>query len=160
MYLVMMLVGIGFLILTFAIGELVEFEGSTFSIFRPSIIAVILASVGSFGFFMGDHFDTFVLLPLSLTVGVGVGYLLAKFVIDPLHKLQNTSTVDQQSLIGLSAKVDQKVAQGGYGRITYTIHGSRVRAPAKSVDGKEINIGDPVEIMYIEDKTFYVRPVD
>ena len=156
MYLVLLIVGIGFIVVTLVVGELIEFEGASLSVLRPSVLAVICATVGAFGLFMGDYFSTFVVLPLSLAVGLGVGLFLAKCIIDPLHKLQNTSTVDQQSLIGYSAKVDQQIAQGGYGRIVYTVHGSRVSSPAKTVDGSGLSAGSMVEIIYIEDKTFYV----
>ena len=159
MYVVMLVVGLGFLVITIATGELFELEGTQFSFLRPSIIAAMLATAGAIGTFMADDIPSFLLLPVSIAVGFVIGLLLNKFVIDPLHRAQNTSTVDQQALIGLRAKVDSQIAQGGFGRIVYTVNGSRVTSPAKTDDGSGLSAGVSVEIMYIENQTFFVREV-
>jgi len=159
MYIVMLVVGLGFLILTIATGELFELEGTQFSFLRPSVIAAILAIAGAIGTFMGDDIPALLLFPVSIVTGLVIGFFLNKFVIDPLHRAQNTSTVDQQALIGMHAKVDSQIAQGGFGRIVYVVNGSKVTSPAKTDDGNGLSAGTSVEIMYIENQTFFVREV-
>jgi len=157
MYLVMLFVGMGFLLITVFAGELFDMEGTSFSLLRPSVIAVMLVTAGALGHFVTFPFTDLAVLPAVLLAGLGLGYLLTVFVIGPLHKLQNTSTVNQQDLIGLEATVDSQIAQGGYGRIIYTVNGSRVQSPAKTTDGSGLGTGTKVEIQYIEGKTFHVK---
>ena len=154
MYLVMLIVGGGFIIITLIIGEFFEFEGP-FGFLSPSVFALMLVTAGAIGQFSDINFA--IKLPVSLAVGLGVGLLFTKFVVQPLHRSQNTSTVDQQALIGLTATVDSRIAQGGFGRIVYTVNGSRVQSPAKTINGAGVDLGAAVKIMYIENKTFFVE---
>jgi membrane protein implicated in regulation of membrane protease activity len=80
-----------------------------------------------------------------------------RFVIVPLSKAQNTSAVEIQSLVGHSAKVTEKIFQGGYGQITYYVNGNTYSSPAKAEDGGEVARGAKVEIVYIQDSTYFVR---
>ena len=154
MYLIMLIVGSGFIIITLIVGEFFEFEGP-FGFLSPSVFALMLVSAGAIGHF--SDIEHALKLPVSLAIGLGVGILFTKFIVQPLHKSQNTSTVDQQALIGVTATVDSRIAQGGFGRIVYTVNGSRIQSPAKTVDGVGIDLGVAVRIMYIENKTFFVE---
>ena len=155
MYLLMLIIGLGFIIITLVVGELGEFEG-VFGFISPSVIALMLVAAGAFGVFLGDK-NSIITLPLSIAVGFGLGLLFTKFVVQPLRRSQNTSTVDQQALIGLTATVDSRIVQGGFGRILYTVNGSRVQSPAKTIDGAGVDSGAAVKIMYIENKIFFVE---
>jgi len=159
MYIVMLVVGLGFLLITLVVGELFELEGMRFSFLSPSVIAVFLGVAGAVGTFMGGNLNAILLLTISLGAGFVASMLLSKLVIKPLHRAQNTSTVYQQDLIGMRAIVDSPIAQGDYGRIVYTVNGSRVTSPAKCRDGEKIGTGIAVEITHIENNTFFVRKV-
>ena len=154
MYLLMLIVGLGFIVITLVVGEIGDIE--VFGFISPSVIALILVAAGAFGVFLGNE-NSIITLPLSIAVGLGIGVLFTKFVVKPLRRSQNTSTVDQQALIGLDATVDSRIIQGGFGRIVYTVNGSRIQSPAKAVDGSGIDLGATVKIMYIENKTFFVE---
>jgi len=156
----MLVVGLGFLIITVAVGELLELEGTHFSFLRPSVIAAILATAGAIGTFMPDRFPALFLLPISIGAGLVIGLLLNKLVLDPLHRAQSTSTVDQEELIGTVAVVDSRIAQDSYGRIVYAVNGSRVTSTAKADDGRAIDAGVQVVIVYIEDNTYFVRELN
>jgi len=75
----------------------------------------------------------------------------------PLHKWQNTSAHDKQSIIGVTARVAEHIPQGGYGKISYTYDNKILSGPAKSEDGNEIKRNTEVEIVYIERNTYHVR---
>jgi membrane protein implicated in regulation of membrane protease activity len=106
---------------------------------------------------MPDAVSGLLLLPVSLGGGLVLGFLLHKLVFAPLYRAQNTSTVDQDELVGTVASVDSRIMEGGYGRIVYAVSGSRVTSTAKAHDGTSIAAGTQVAIVYIEDNTFFVR---
>ncbi|MCL2420413.1 MAG: NfeD family protein [Defluviitaleaceae bacterium] len=159
MYIVMLVVGLGFLLITLVVGELFEMEGARLSFLSPSVIAVFLGVAGAVGTFMGGNLGAMLLLAVSLGAGFVASLLVSKLIIQPLHRAQNTSTVYQQDLIGMRAVVDSPIAQGDYGRIVYTVNGSRVTSPAKCGGGEKIETGAAVEITHIENNTFFVRKI-
>jgi membrane protein implicated in regulation of membrane protease activity len=65
--------------------------------------------------------------------------------------------VEVQELIGHTARVSEKIFQGGYGQIIYNVNGSTYNSPAKAEDGGEIESNTAVEIVYIQDSTYYVK---
>ena len=92
----------------------------------------------------------------AATLGLIVAYLMYRFVIVPLHKAQNTSAVEKQSLIGHNAVVTEKIPQGQFGKITYYVNGNTYSSPAKSEDGNEIIRNTNVQIVHIDKNTYYV----
>lgn len=159
-------VGIGYTIISFILGNLFNVgdvsgdidTGSSVSFFKPTSIAAFLTVFGGMGLVFLNSFNFITVVSLSSIFGIFVAYLLHRFVLIPLHNAQNTSTVEKQSLIGSTAKISQKVLQGGFGKITYHVNGSTFSSPAKSEDGNEIPLGTTVEIIYIEKNTYYVKP--
>jgi membrane protein implicated in regulation of membrane protease activity len=97
------------------------------------------------------------ILPLAGLLGAAVSFLIYRFVVVPLSKAQNTSAVEIQSLVGHKAKVTEKIFQGGFGQITYHVNGNTYNSPARSENGGEIARGAGVEIIYIQDNTYFVR---
>jgi len=159
MYTIFFGVGVGFIALSLVIGELVEIEGTAFSIFRPTLIAVFLTVMGGLGMILTPRFDdgAGIVLVVSLLSGAVVASIIHFFVMIPLHMAQNTSAFDKSDTIGMAAKVISRVPQGGYGKISYSVSGSVVTSPAKSEDGGEIESGENVEIINIEGNTYFVR---
>jgi len=155
-------VGAGFILLSFLLGQVggmldADYNGATISPFKPIIIAVFLVAFGGLGLILAQMFHIWMALPVSLFGGFVLGYLIYRFVVVPLHKWQNTSAHDKQSIIGVTAKVSEAIPQGGYGKITYTYNDKIMSGPAKSEDGNQIHRNTVVEIMYIEKNTYHVR---
>ena len=154
-------VGVGFVIISFLIGEFSgEFEGgSDLSLLRPSVLATFLVVFGAIGLVF--DYLSLVIQPLTIFFafvgGLGMSLVFNKFILMPLKKLENTSAAGRQALIGHEATVIEKIPQGAYGKITFTIHGNKHNAPAKAEDGNEISRYEAVEIIYIEKNTYFVR---
>jgi len=162
MYLVLFIVGVGFIALSLVIGNLVELEGPNLSFLKPKLIAIFLTVMGGLGLILEPRMYYFIggggiVLVASFIGGLAVAGLVHRFVIVPMHNAQNTSAFDKQATIGASAEVISRIPQGGYGKIRYNISGSTVTSPAKSEDGNQINSGEYVEIIYIEQNTYFVR---
>jgi|GEM_PF-1053692 len=151
LYLIMLVVGGGFLLVTLLVGEFLEIEGTAFPLMRPSLLAAFLTIAGAIGTFMGDTVPQIFLFPVAFAVAFAVSLLLNKLVIEPLHRAQNTSTVSRDELVGMVAVVDSRIAQGGFGRIVYTVNGSRVTSSASAMDGAGFNADTEVEIVRIEE---------
>ena len=157
-------VGVGYTVISFALGEVfstfdlnADVDSGALSFLKPAVIAAFATVFGGAGLLLMRFFAILWVLPLAATIAALVAYILYRFVIMPLSKAQNTSTIEIQSLIGHSATVTGKILQGSYGQITYTMKGNTFNSPAKAEDGGEIAANTPVEIIYIQDNTYYVR---
>jgi membrane protein implicated in regulation of membrane protease activity len=157
-------VGAAYTVLSFLMGNLLdlgdcgEAEIGTASFLRPAPIAAFLTVFGGVGLTLYWRFGFIIALAGAIVVGILVAYALIKFILMPLHRAQNTSTVEKQSLIGQIATVNEKIFKDGFGKISYHVNGSTFSSPAKSEDGEEISKGTNVEIVYIEKNTYHVRP--
>lgn len=158
LYIILLVVGGGFLLVTLFVGEFIEIEGTTFPLMRPSLLAAFLTIAGAVGTFMGDTISRLFLFPAAFIVALAISLLLNKLVIEPLHRAQNTSTVSREEIVGTVATVDSRIAQGGFGRIVYAVGGSRVTSTARAVDDSGFNADTAVEIVRIdEDGTCFVK---
>ena len=159
-------VGAGYTVISFILGEvfnIFDFDtdldaGGSISPIKPSVVAAFITVFGGSGLiFLRTNIPIYTLLPLAALLGLGVAFVMYRFVIIPLSKAQNTSSPEIQSLIGHAAKVTEKIFQGGFGQIAYAINGNTFNSPAKSSEGNEIARGTDVEIMYIENNTYFVK---
>ena len=161
MYVIFFGIGVGFVVLSFLIGALVDIEGGPWAILQPKLIAVFLTVTGGVGMILSARWEGFftggLVLLISGFSGLIVAALINRFIIVPLHKAQNTSAHDKQATIGQVAKVISPIPEGGYGKIRYSISGSVVTSPAKCEDGGAVKNGENVDIIYIEGGTYYVR---
>ena len=157
MYLILLVVGAGFIILSLIIGEVFEVHGVGLSFLTPTVIALTLAVTGGVGLILTPQMGSYLAFPISLAAGLIAGFLLHRFVILPLHRQQHTSAYDKQTLIGTTARVVLGIPQGGYGKIKYNATGSYVTGPAKSEDGNIIPKDTDVVITYFKNNAYYVR---
>jgi membrane protein implicated in regulation of membrane protease activity len=116
--------------------------------------------MGGAGLILTDRFPSFFVFIYSASAGFCISYLINRFILKPLHKMQNTSTHDKYDLIGSIAKVSLSIPQNGYGKIKYTVNGSIVTSPAKTENGDGIKKDTEVSILYIKDNTYFVRAVE
>lgn len=179
-------VGIGYTVLAFLLGEVLDLgdfgsdidadfdidfdmdfdvdtdidfdagSGGAVSPLKPACIAAFITVFGGSGILLLPYFGNLLSLMLAGLIGLIVAFLLYRFVIVPLHKAQNTSAVEKQSLIGSNARVTEKIPQGQFGKITYFVNGNTYSAPAKSDDGNEIARNSDVEIVHIDRNTYFV----
>ena len=157
MYLVFLIVGAGFIVLSVIFGAVSDLEGVGFAFLRPTVIALTLTVMGGIGLILAPRIGSYAAFPISAAGGLFAGFLLHRFVIIPLHRLQHTSAHYKQSLIGTTAKVVLAIPQGGYGKIKYNVSGSVVTSPAKTEDGSEIKKDTDVVIQYIKNNAYFVR---
>jgi len=164
LFFVCMFVGVGFVVLSLIFGSIggdgADFDSagdSGVSPFTPLVGSIFLTAFGGVGLFALPIFDIWIAFIAAGFGGLGLAFLMFRIAIVPLHRWQNTSAHDRQSLIGHPAKVAENIPQGGYGKITYTFDDKILSGPAKSDNGNEIKRGEAVEIIYIEKNTYHVR---
>ena len=155
-------VGAGFVVISALLGQvggLMDIDvGSAASPFKPILIAFFLTVFGGLGLIFLPMFPmAWMAIGVAASGGLGLSWLIFRFVIIPLNRWQNTSAHERQSIIGVTAKVAELIPQGGYGKITYTYDDKIMSGPAKSEDGNEIQRNTMVEIVYIEKNTYHVR---
>jgi len=152
---VLLLLGAGFIVLSLVFGEVFDGVGGPF--LQPTVIALTLAVTGGVGLILSPRVGSYLAFPPSAAAGLAAGFMLYRFVILPLRRLEHTSSHDKQALIGSTARVVLSIPQGGYGKIKYNVTGAVVTSPAKSEDGTEINKDTDVVITHIKNNAYYVR---
>ena len=161
MFIIFLGVGVGYAVIGFVLGEILGCGNSSangVSLFKSPVIATFVIVFGGAGLLLLRSFPPLTTLLLACLIGAAAAFLLYRWVIFPLYMAQNTTAIEIQSLIGHTAKVTEKIPQGKFGKITYTVNDSIYTAPAKSEDGNEIPRNASVKIIYIENHTYYVRP--
>jgi membrane protein implicated in regulation of membrane protease activity len=127
---------------------------------KPIIIASFVTVFGGVGIIcLQKDFPQVIALLIAFAIAFTVSALLYSFLLVPLYRAQSTSAVSQKELIGSMAKSVLKMEGNTYGKITYSIGGNTYSAPAKSIDGKEINSGVYVVIIDIKKSTFLVKEI-
>ena len=157
MYIILFVVGVGFVFVSFFLDTIVDVDGGPLSILQPKLIAVFFTVTGGLGIILSSRFGILFTLVVSVFIGLFVAKLINRLVIKPLYRAQNTSTFDKMLIIGTSAKIISPIRQGGYGKIQYSVSGSIVTGPAKSEDGGEVKNGEHVDIIHIEGGTYFVK---
>jgi len=164
--------GVAYTLLSFILGQLLDFSGVGGDIdfdadidiglfpIRPVIIAAFITVFGGTGMILlKEGRSSLTSLICALAIGFGAAYLMYRFIIMPLQKAQNTSAVSQSALLGSLAYTTLPMEGKSFGRISYSIEGNTYSAPAKSIDGKPIAKGVPVVIIDIKKNVFLVKEV-
>ncbi len=109
---------------------------------------------------LGQNLQPALVLVLALGVGFLVATLLYRYVVLPLQRAQNTSTISQDELVGHPAKVGLDLRGERFGSITYVVNGNSFTAPARSLSSTDLHQGEEVIIVKIQDNVFYVERSD
>lgn len=153
-------VGVGFVLISFFLGEFAgEIDAdSPIGFLRPSLVATFLVVFGGVGLLLEPRLFAGLAIGLAFLAGCFLSMLVQRFIYVPLKRLENTSAVDRQMLVGQEATVTEEIPQGKYGKISFTTsQGNKLSAPAKADDGNTIPRHAAVEIIYIEKNTYFVR---
>lgn len=125
---------------------------------KPNLIILFLTIFGGLGLILYksniNSLGTFI---ISIVAAYISTLAFNSFIIKPLYRAQNTSAVSQKELIGKVAKVKIPIKKEGLGQIVYSVKGNRYTAPAKTLDGQEIEKEEKVIIVSIENNVFYVQ---
>ncbi|MCL1934857.1 MAG: NfeD family protein [Defluviitaleaceae bacterium] len=155
-------VGMGYTIISLLIGNFLsdcDFStGNSFVPFlRPAPICAFLIVFGGSGIILYRDMGFAFTVIISLLLALAISYCIIKFILMPLHKAQNTSTINKQELIGKTAVVTSKIFENSFGKISYNVNGNNFSSPAKSENEKEIQQGSNVEIVSIKNHTYFVK---
>lgn len=166
--------GLLLIMIAFVFGQFVNFigiDGLDLSIgdvplffpFSPLLLFLFLTIFGGVGMLLFKQerkLPLVLILVIASVIGFIICYAIRHCILLPLKRAENTSAAAKEELIGLLAKVNEKIPKGGFGEITYTINGNSYVAPAKSTTGEAIAVGKEVSICWIEDHVFFVIQID
>jgi len=138
-------------------GEAPEFSVSPL---KPIVITTFVTVFGGIGMICTiNGLSQAPAAVIALISGAAAAFLLYRFIIVPIYRAQNTSAISQKELRGALAKVTLAIKGSLFGKISYTVSGNTYSAPARSIDGEDIERGIPVVIINIEKNTFYVKKI-
>jgi membrane protein implicated in regulation of membrane protease activity len=136
--------------------------GVHFPILSPVTISTFVASFGGMGIILlklKPEWGTFVHIPISIVVGLGVALSTAYLFYRLFGKAQISSAAREADIIGLEADVSITIPANGMGQISYVAIGGRATASAKSDDGSEVKQGEKVRIMKIAGGVYTVQKI-
>lgn len=137
-----------------------EIPGFPVSPLKPIVITTFVTVFGGIGMICTTNgLSQLFSLIAALLSGTGAAFLIYRFIVVPIYRAQNTSAISQRELCGALAKVTLPIRGSQFGKISYSIRGNTYSAPARSVDGEDIERGIPVVIISIEKNTFYVKKI-
>lgn len=137
-----------------------DFSGITISPLKPIVIVAFTTVLGGIGVILIKVGLTPLLaLIIAACSGLFISFLIYRYIVVPLYKAQNTSAASQKELIGHRAKMKLGTKGDSFGRVVYVINGNTYTAPAKSLDGKEIDRDEDVIIIDIQKNVFFVDRV-
>ena len=129
----------------------------------PMLILIFLTVFGGSGMLLlnlSEAVPMIVVVLVAVLIGIAISTFINQAIFKPLKRAQNTSTPEEEELIGLPADVTETIEKGGCGEITYSIHGNTYSSPAKAVNGEAILKGTAVAICWIRDYVYYVACLD
>ena len=87
-----------------------------------------------------------------------MGALVLTFLNKLFRAIQSSSEVRVANLIGRTAEVITPIPENGVGEISYEVGGTRMSAPARTVNGKPVGRAALVKIKRVAGTTYYVKP--
>ncbi|WP_341877535.1 NfeD family protein [Defluviitalea saccharophila] len=140
----------------------VDMDGDLFgfgiSPLKPIIIAAFVTVFGGVGIIAEkNNLGDFISLLIALISALAVSFLIFRFILVPLYRLQSKGAVEQKALIGHIAKVTLTIKDGQFGKIIYVVDGYTYSAPAKAENNETIEKGSEVVIVEIKNNAFYVK---
>ena len=128
---------------------------------KPITIVAFITVFGGVGIMGTKHgLNPIITFCIALIVALFIAFLIYKFLLIPLYKAQNTSSIYQKQLIGVKGKVVTPIIKDGFGTISYIVNGSTYNAPAQHVTKEAIPQGAEILIFKIEGNVFYVEPLN
>lgn len=135
-----------------------DFFGFGISPLKPIVIAAFVTVFGGVGIIAEKYnLGDIISLIIALIFALAISFLIFRFVLVPLYRLQSEGPVEQKGLIGHIAKVTLAIREDQFGKITYVVNDNTYSAPAKSDTNETIEKGEEVVIVEIENNAFYVK---
>jgi len=128
--------------------------------FKPTVISAFVTTFGGIGIILSRQGLLPILVLLgALAAGFIAGFILYQFVVVPLYRAQNTSSVSERYLKGAIGKMDLTAEGKTYGKVSYIVNGNTMTSPALSWNGELIPRGKTVVVVDIKKNTFYVKEI-
>lgn len=168
--------GLIYAVLSFLLGNILDFLHVDFDVdfdmdmdldlgdgpfpIKTTTVAVFCIVFGGVGMMQQKlHWPGILVLAVAGGCGFLGAYLIYKFVIAPLYRMQNTSAHTDKEIIGLTAKVITPILENSFGTISYYIHGNTLNGPAREEEGRRVDQGEKVVITQFKDNVYYVRAI-
>jgi hypothetical protein len=122
-------------------------------------ITAFLCWFGGVGYLLSTHSGFFAPLVLLLSglSGIAGGALIFWFIASVLMPQERVLTAEETQITGVVGRLTSPLEPGGTGEIIYSQLGARRSAPARSEDGKTLDLGSEVVVLRYERGIAYVR---
>lgn len=132
-----------------------------FPLLSPVTISMFVATFGGAGLLLLKvlGWPAFYAAAGGLAAAVAVAFFTAYLLYKLFRVTQGSSHSTAQEALGLEAEVTIPLPHEGLGEIAYTVRGTRMTNPARTVDGKELPAQTAVKIVKHVAGTYYVEKI-
>lgn len=134
-----------------------QFPGA--SPLSPTVLCSALTGLGGIGYLSLQRWDLGVGWSITTALGASLVLGLLTFLVMDLmfRKMQSSSHVTAQALVGTKASVQAPIEEGMTGSIVLETLGTRMTAPARAADAARIPTGAEVEIKRVDGAVYVVE---
>jgi membrane-bound ClpP family serine protease len=158
-YWILFAVGVVLAVVTILFGDIFDFGADHLPFLSPTVLASFLTVFGGTGAFLSisGNLPPLITAAISIVVALTLTSVILFAVILPLHRAQQSAAFSSKEMIGKMAEVITPIEPGKRGEIIYEQGGSRLSAPAKTLQDVRIEQGESVWIMDVVSGTFIVE---
>ncbi len=163
LYLILFIIGLVYAVLTVFVGDIfnIHFDlgGGQLPFISPTTIAAFVTVFGGIGYYLSEKtgLSGALIGGIAIVIAILVAGLMFFLVVVPLLNAEKTAAYSAHEMIGRTAEVITIIKDDSKGEIIYEQGGSRLSAPAKSINGLSIRQGEAVTIMDVTSGTFIVQ---
>lgn len=131
-------------------------------IFNMTTTLSFVGLTSAFGYLLTlfSPFSTPIIFAISLAVAMVLTVVLNIFVFIPLSNMESTTSMRIESLKGELGEVTLRIPPDSIGEVMVRTPLGNVTRTAKSFNSKEIDQGEKVLIIYVEENIFHVEKYD
>lgn len=158
-YWILFAVGVVLAVITILFGDVFDVVSGGSPYLSPTVIAAFITVFGGTGAFLTitGGLSPFFTALISFVIALILTLVIMFAVILPLYRAQKSAAYSSKDMVGKLAEVITPIEPGMKGEIIYEQGGSRLSAPAKTLQNERIGQGESVWIMDVVGGTFIVE---
>lgn len=161
-YLIVLILSGILTILYLFFGDLLESIGEITPFFNPALILSFLTFFSASAYIteIASSLSPVLIIIISIVIAFILTSVLNLFVFIPMKSAEESLSYTEESLKGRVGKLILSIPLDGYGEIVIESKSGTISKPAASYDNQEIQAGNRVLVIEVENGVLYVTPYE
>ncbi|MEF2247901.1 MULTISPECIES: NfeD family protein [unclassified Paenibacillus] len=161
LFLVLLITGILYAVVTFFFGDWVGDVLDGFPLFQSTVLVSGLTAFGGSGLLLYRYspLQGFILVGAALIIAAALATLVFFLYVKPMKNSENSIAFKLQSLEGAIGEVLTPIPASGYGEVLVKVGAGVTNQIAASYDGTSIPSDAKVVVVEVKEHTLFVSPI-